>query len=197
MPELIPYAPTPGQTVGPFYGYALPIPGAQHLVGSGLPGSIRLTGTVVDGAGDPIPDCLLEIFQPAADGSLAAPSAIIARADHDLLTPLRDPTEFAGWGRCATTGAGRYAFTTVRPGGQPGTAPFIAVAVFARGLLDVLFSRIYLPTDAPPTDALLESLPEDRRSTLVATKIGADAYEWNVCLQGERETVFLAHRGRR
>ena len=52
--------PTPGQTVGPFYGYALPFAKDRELLAPRSPGSIRLQGTVYDGAGHPIPDPILE-----------------------------------------------------------------------------------------------------------------------------------------
>src|SRR4051812_11149473 len=51
--------PTPGQTVGPFFGYALPYPGDAELVPPGSPDAVRLFGRVVDGHGGPVPDALL------------------------------------------------------------------------------------------------------------------------------------------
>jgi protocatechuate 3,4-dioxygenase alpha subunit len=65
--------PTPGQTVGPFYGYALPYPGDDELVPAGHPGAIRLHGTVYDGAGQPIPDALIEIWHADGDGRIPGP----------------------------------------------------------------------------------------------------------------------------
>ena len=52
---------TPSQTVGPFYGYALPYDGGPTLVPAASAGAIRLHGTVYDGAGDPVPDAILEL----------------------------------------------------------------------------------------------------------------------------------------
>jgi len=86
-----------------------------------------------------------------------------------------------GWGRAATDRDGRFAFIV-------GAGPPIAVAVFARGLLAPLRTRVYFE-DAG--DALLAALPPDRRRTLVARRDG-DAWRWNVTLQGAGETVFLA-----
>ena len=80
---------------------------------------------------------------------------------------------------------GRYAFTTVVPG-----APFFAITVFARGLLNRLFTRAYLPDMAG--DPFLETLEPDRRSTLLTTQ-DETGYVFDVHLQGERETVFLAY----
>jgi protocatechuate 3,4-dioxygenase alpha subunit len=70
------------------------------------------------------------------------------------------------------------------------------MTVFARGLLNRLFTRVYLPDDqaALDTDTLLQSVPEDRRATLVATA-DADGYAFDIRLQGDGETVFLAFPG--
>ena len=60
------------------------------------------------------------------------------------------------WGRAATDDEGRYAFTTLSPIG-----PFYAITVFARGLMDRLFTRAYLPEAAD--DPFLAALDPDRR----------------------------------
>ena len=71
-------------------------------------------------------------------------------------------------------------------------APFFAVTVFARGLLDRLFTRAYLPAAAD--DPFLATLDPDRRSTLVVTEPQpGGGYVFDVYLQGERETVFLSY----
>jgi len=180
-------APTPGQTVGPFYGYALPYPGDSELVQVGHGGAIQLHGTVYDGAGDPVPDALLEIWQADAEGNVAQTEGSLRR----------DGWTFTGWGRAAVDGTGRYSFTTLAPGAtEPGAAPFIAMTVFARGLLNRLFTRVYLPVedDVLAADPFLQSLPEDRRSTLVAAPDG-DGFRFDVRLQGDGETVFLQFPG--
>lgn len=175
--------PTPGQTVGPFYGYALPYPGDDELVPAGHPGAIRLHGTVYDGAGQPIPDALIEIWHADGDGR-------IPRTEGSL---GRDGWTFTGFGRSAVDGTGHYSFTTIEPGAtDDGAPPLIAMAVFARGLLNRLFTRVYLPLDeaALGADTFLQSLPEDRRATLVATP-DEHGYRFDIRLQGEGETVFL------
>ena len=108
----------------------------------------------------------------------------------------RDGWTFTGWGRAATDNAGHWSFSTLRPGpARPGGAPFFALTVFARGLLDRLRTRVYLPGDesALAADPLLAALPAERRGTLVATA-DAGGYAFDVVLQGERETVFLESR---
>ena len=181
--------PTPGQTVGPFYGYALPFDKDNELLAPGSPGSIRLQGTVYDGAGHTIPDAILEIWQPDAEGNVVQKTGSL----------VRDGYTFTGWGRGAVGNSGVFTFTTVNPGptrpvpGKPAAAPFISVAIFARGLTNRLFTRIYLPedTEALANDPLLSSLDPERRKTLIARRDADGGLTWDVRLQGEGETVFL------
>lgn len=177
-------APTPGQTVGPFFGYALPYDGGSDLVPTGHPGAIRLHGTVYDGAGDPIPDALVEIWQADENGSVPRESG----------SRTRDGWTFTGFGRAAVDATGHFSFTTVAPGASDGTAAFFAVTVFARGLLHRLFTRAYLPLEdsAAAADPLLSAVDADRRRTLIAT---ADdrGLVFDIHLQGEDETVFLSY----
>ena len=179
-------APTAAQTVGPFFGYALPSPGGPELVPPTHRDAVRVHGRVLAGDGAPVPDALLEIWQAAPDGSTVTEPGSLRR----------DGWTFTGWGRAATDDAGGYSFSTLVPGASaPGRAPFLALTVFARGLLDRLLTRIYLPdTDpAPESDPWLRTLQPERRATLVATR-DSSGYLFDVVLQGERETVFLAHR---
>ncbi|WP_300643659.1 protocatechuate 3,4-dioxygenase subunit alpha [Nocardioides sp.] len=166
--------PTAGQTVGPFFHFALTYDGDSELVPRGAPGSVRLHGTVTDGAGEPVPDALLELWQADESG------AVVQRAG----SLGRDGWTFTGFGRSATDAEGRYSFTTLVPGEA---APFFAIAVFARGLTHRLFTRAYLPG---ASDALLERLDPARRATLLAAA-DADGLVFDVRLQGDGETVFL------
>lgn len=181
-------APTPGQTIGPFFGYSLPYAGGPDLVPPAYPGAVRLHGLVLDGAGGPVPDALVEIWQCAPDGSVVQQPGSLRR----------DGWTFTGWGRSATDAAGHYSFCTLRPGVGDGAgggyAPFFAVTVFARGLLNRLFTRAYVPgDDRLATDRLLSRVPAERRSTLIAEPDG-DGYHFDVVLQGPDETVFLSYR---
>lgn len=176
--------PTPGQTIGPFYHYALPYEGGEFLVAPGTPGAVQLHGTVTDGAGAGLQDALLEIWQCDPSGRPVQRQGSLRRDGHT----------FTGFGRVSTRRDGHYAFTTLEPGSSaPRRARFIAVTVFARGLLNRLFTRIYLPEDAEAlaADPLLRSLPEDRRSTLVATREADGSLRFDIRLQGDDETVFL------
>jgi protocatechuate 3,4-dioxygenase alpha subunit len=176
---------TPGQTIGPFFGYALPFERDNELVPPGSPGAIRLHGVVTDGAGAPVPDALLEIWQADADGVVPSTTGSLHR----------DGWSFTGWGRASTDDEGRYIFTTVKPGvTQAGSAPFFAVTVFARGLLNRLFTRAYLPGERLAHEPLLASLPAERRNTLIAVS-DEHGLRFDVRLQGEGETVFLRFPG--
>ncbi|OBH85373.1 protocatechuate 3,4-dioxygenase subunit alpha [Mycobacterium sp. E2989] len=176
---------TPGQTVGPFLDLGLPFPGDSALVGDGHPQAVRLHGTVYDGAGAGVGDALVELWQ--ADGA--------GRIPRQAGSLRRDTSSFTGWGRCATDADGRYAFTTVVPGSSAGAPPFFALTVFARGLLDRLFTRAYLPDGNPGADALLGGLDPERRATLLCEhESDCRAYRFDIRLQGPRETVFLAYR---
>ena len=178
-------APIPGQTVGPFFGFALPYAGDAELVPVGTPGAIRLYGRVLDGLGQPVPDALIELWQPAPDGS-------VVRRPGSL---RRDGWTFTGWGRAGTDNAGGYSFTTLLPGVADGSvARFVALTVFARGLLDRLLTRAYVPGDeqALAADPLLAALPHDRRHTLIAEP-DTGGLRFDVVLQGDGETVFLAY----
>lgn len=175
---------TPGQTVGPFFGCALPFVRGNELVPPGSPDAIRLYGTVTDGAGEPVPDALLEIWQADRDGAM--PTSATSRH--------RDGWSFTGWGRAETDTNGHYSFTTVKPGAPQQSTPFIAVTVFARGLLNRLFTRAYLPGDQLHADRLLGSVPAGRRHTLIAVP-DKHGFRFDIRLQGAEETVFLRYRG--
>jgi protocatechuate 3,4-dioxygenase alpha subunit len=182
--------PTPGQTVGPFFGFALPYPGGPELVPVGHPDAVRLHGRVLDGAGQPVPDALLELWQPDPGGAVVQRSGSLHR----------DGWTFTGWGRAATDNLGVYSFTTLAPGRRDEGAPFVALTVFGRGLVDRLFTRAYLPGDGPDAaaalaaDPLLSVLPATRRDTLVATR-DEHGFRFDLHLQGEHETVFLTYSG--
>ncbi|MDP9443495.1 MAG: protocatechuate 3,4-dioxygenase subunit alpha [Actinomycetota bacterium] len=178
--------PTPSQTVGPFFHGALSYGAGPRLVDPSRPDAIRLSGVVRDGAGDPVPDGLVEIWQAGLDGTF--PTAT---------NPYAEPGAFRGFGRCATDDGGAYGFVTLKPGEVPTTdgtpqAPHIAMSVFARGLLQRLVTRVYFTdeTAANATDPLLRLLGTDRAATLLAGEVPG-GYRFDVRMQGEQETVFL------
>jgi protocatechuate 3,4-dioxygenase alpha subunit len=189
---------TASQTVGPFFHDCLLREGAHTptLVAPATAGErIRIEGRVLDGDGAGVPDAMLEIWQANAAG----------RYNHPLDTrdlPL-DPA-FTGFGRTGTDAEGRYWFETVRPGPVPYDATtmqaaHICVAVFGRGLLNHLFTRLYFADDpATSADPILLRVPEERRGTLLARREEAGAatlYRLDIVLQGAGETVFFNLRG--
>ncbi len=177
--------------MGPFLDLGLPFPGDRTLVDDSHPRAIGLHGTVYDGGGAVVPDALVELWQPDSAGRIARLAGSLRRGRHH-----HDDASFTGWGRCATDGAGRYAFTTLTPGSViDGRTPYFALTVFARGLLNRLFTRAYLPEADTDADPLLAAVPVERLPTLlcVAEDDGA-AYRFDIHLQGPAETVFLAYR---
>ncbi len=162
--------PTPSQTVGPFFHLALDRPGWADMTTQNPQGQrIVVEGRVTDGDGAGVADACLELWQANAAGRYAHPDD--ARTDKPL-----DPN-FRGFGRVATDAAGGFRFVTVLPGPVPGLgnalqAPHIAVAVFARGLLKQLFTRIYFADQAAnETDPVLASIDDPaRRRTLIASR---------------------------
>jgi protocatechuate 3,4-dioxygenase alpha subunit len=180
------HAATPGQTVGPFFHYALPYAGDRELVAPGTDGAVLLHGTVRDGEGAGVPDALLEIWQSDPSGRVRQRAGSVRRDGHT----------FTGFGRAATDATGRYSFSTLVPGAVDGGLPFFAVTVFARGLLNRLFTRAYLPlTEGAVPDALLRSADE-RADTLMCVA-DDEGLRFDVRLQGEGETVFLTYPGHR
>jgi protocatechuate 3,4-dioxygenase, alpha subunit len=161
-------APTPSQTVGPFFSIGLCNRSANDLVEDG---PIAIEGSVLDGAGDPVPDAMVEIWQADAGGSYSGAF---------------------GWGRSGTDDEGRYSFRTVKPGAVDGQAPHLVVLVFARGLLKPVLTRMYFADEAEANaaDPVLAALAPADAATLVAEADG-DRLRFDVRLQGERQTAFF------
>jgi protocatechuate 3,4-dioxygenase alpha subunit len=80
------------------------------------------------------------------------------------------------------------------PDGKP-QAPHLLLAIFARGMLLHLYTRIYFDAEAGnAADPILALVPADRRATLVATRKGGGGnavYHLDIRLQGDNETVFF------
>ena len=188
------FATTPSQTVGPYFAIGLPFDAGPYVVPSGTAGLIRITGSVFDGAGELIPDHLIETWQADPDGRFRHPD--------DPRGARGEPRPaFRGFGRCPTGPDGSYRIVTLKPGALPspggGTeAPHLDVSVFARGLLDRVVTRIYFPDEAAANaaDPLLAAIGDPARAaTLVARPDAADASRlcFDIYLQGDHETVFF------
>ncbi|WP_329310086.1 protocatechuate 3,4-dioxygenase subunit alpha [Streptomyces sp. NBC_01262] len=180
--------PTPSHTIGPFYGHALPFPEGGQVAPAGHPGAINVHGYVYDGDGAPIPDALIEFWQAGPDGAIPQVPGSMRRDPSTGGFVGRDGVHFTGFGRLPTDKDGHYALRTLPPGAPE--VPYISVCVFARGLTHHLYTRVYFPENGE--DALLASLTPQRRGTLVADPEPNGTYRFDIHLQGDEETVFLA-----
>ncbi len=185
---------TPSQTVGPFFHLALDRAEWADLTAANPHGErVVVEGRVTDGDGAPVADACLELWQANAAGRYA-------HRDDTRTDQPPDPN-FRGFGRVSTDTDGGFRFTTIRPGSVPGPgnalqAPHIAVALFARGLLKPLYTRIYFAGDpANEADPVLQSIDDPaRRRTLIAARQGsaeAPAWRFDIVMQGGNETVFF------
>ena len=182
---------TPSQTVGPFYGIGFSwlertdlTQGAQNAT------CVSVSGRLLDGDGQPVPDAVLEIWQADADGRYAHPEDAFERMSSG---------SFFGFGRVPVNEAGEFRFTTIKPGCVLGPygkaqAPHLVISVFMRGLLRRLITRMYFPAGAAnEADVMLGLVPVERRHTLVARTDGDNekSLRWDIHLQGDSETVFF------
>lgn len=154
---------------------------------------VILEGQVTDGAGSPVRDALIEIWQADAQGFHNSPAETRGQAD----------PAFAGWARQPLSETdGTFRFETIRPGRVPYPdgrlqAPHVTVWIVARGINLGLHTRLYFgdEVEANAADPLLNRIPEPaRRATLIAPRTerdGLPVFRFDIRLQGENETVFL------
>jgi len=189
---------TPSQTVGPFcaygltpeqYGYPFRALAGSVLVEGDTPGErIRIVGRVLDGAGHPVPDAMIEIWQADGAGRYAHPA-----------DPRGSNLRFKGFGRCGTgtDPEHRFEFETIKPGRVgDGQAPHVNVILFMRGMLCHVYTRIYFDDEAEANarDPVLAGVEEARRYTLIAARQATPAgtvYRFDLRMQGPDETVFF------
>ena len=169
---------TPSQTVGPFF--ALGLREAPRLVAAGEPGAVRLEGVVYDGAGDPVPDAVVEIWQ----------------ADRGL------------WGRCCTDAGGRYGFLTVKPGAYPWAnhdnawrPAHIHLSLFGPAFATRLVTQMYFPGDPLfDQDPIFQSVRDPRARERLISSFDLErtvpewalAYRFDVVLRGREATPMEA-----
>ena len=188
---------TPSQTVGPFFAYSLTAEQYGYDYNSLMNGllidhdsegeRIYISGSIYDGNGQSIPDALIELWQADAGGQYRS-------------LPISQKNDgFTGFGRLGTGTdvQDRFLFTTIKPGSiGDGQAPHINVILFMRGSLHQLYTRIYFSDEweANSKDELLNSIPEERRDTLIAQReayAGRIEYHFDIHMQGANETVFF------
>ncbi|MBQ4913262.1 protocatechuate 3,4-dioxygenase alpha subunit [Zobellia uliginosa] len=169
---------TPSQTIGPYFAYGL-TPGQY---GYNFPGIVdgmmvdkndegnvvQIIGTVYDAEGKSVDDAMLELWQNDGERRL-----------------------FGRYGT-GTDEGNKFSFTTVKPKSVDGQAPFINVIIFMRGQLLHSYTRIYFEDEETlnATDETLNSIPEDRRKTIIAKKEDG-RYVFDIYMQGNHETVFF------
>jgi protocatechuate 3,4-dioxygenase alpha subunit len=192
---------TPSQTIGPFFSYGLLPDGygrtsitSNVLTTPATKGErIRIEGTVRDGKGTPVTDAMLEIWQANAAGRYRHV------ADNRDAVPLDQA--FAGFGRALTDSNGVFRFDTIKPGRVPGRgnalqAPHIGLILFARGMPNHAYTRVYFSDEAKANgeDSVLAAIEAPRRRTLIAERKdheGGAVYRFDIHLQGVDETVFF------
>ena len=183
--------PTASQTVGPFF--RIELTSDEHCVTSIAGRKTKgerawITFRVLDGDGTPVNDAMLEIWQADSTGKYNHP---------DDPRPGIPDEGWIGFGRLPTGEDGSCVLETIKPGCvQYDTvqAPHLTVAVFARGMLKQLYTRVYFAGDpANGADPILSLVPAERRDTLMAEPDSARPGHWHfdVRLQGEQETVFF------
>jgi protocatechuate 3,4-dioxygenase alpha subunit len=160
---------TPFQTVGPFLSLGLRV-GLDIGPATEAGRRIVIRGRLLDGSGQGIPDGVLEWWHHSFD------------AVH----------------RALTEDDGHFVVETLKPSGVTGAegstqAPHIAVRVLGRGILTQYLTRVYFADEvaANAADNILTLVPADRRGTLIASPVAANAYRFDVVVQGENETVFF------
>jgi protocatechuate 3,4-dioxygenase alpha subunit len=154
--------PTPSQTVGPFFGFALPFAGGSEAVDPSAPGALRIEGQVLDGAGQAVPDALIEVWQG---------------------------DQFA---RCRTDTEGAFHFTVRKPTPADGaphlTVTVFARGLLRQLVTRVYFPD---EEDANRADPVLGLVDPSDRHTLIASHDGG-VLNFDIRLQGQNETVFFA-----
>jgi protocatechuate 3,4-dioxygenase alpha subunit len=181
---------TPSATVGPYLAIGLTWPDGVWAAAEGTPGGFWIRGRVFDGAGDVVPDAMVETWQADPEGRFDTPEDPRGASEYP---------GFRGFARSHTADPpGEFAVFTLKPGRVPDgegglQAPHLDVSVFARGMLDRVVTRIYFADEeqANAEDAVLRTLTDEQRRTLIATP-AADGYTLDLHLQGEHETVFFA-----
>ncbi len=195
---------TPSQTAGPYVHIGLAPAAAgfeiferelgQVIAGPQSKGErIRVEGRVLDGAGAPVTDVLIEVWQANALGRYNHP---------EDTSGLEVEPDFTGFGRVIPDfETGVFSFETVKPGSVPGPggcqAPHLSLWLVARGINLGLNTRMYFGDEdkanaADPVLGRIES--SSRRQTLIAARDDTGnppVYRFDIHLQGASETVFL------
>jgi protocatechuate 3,4-dioxygenase beta subunit len=158
---------------------------------------IIVSGRVLDDAGHPVENALLEVWQANATGRYRH-----VNDQHDA--PL-DPN-FAGLGRVLTNKQGEYRFTSIRPGAYPWRnhdnawrPSHIHFSIFGSQFISRLVTQMYFPGDPLiPLDPIFNGIPDEKgRQRLIASyahdvtePVWALGYRWDIVLCGSQMTPF-------
>lgn len=176
----------PSQTVGPYVHIGLTLDGAELIAeNKDAEDTVKVTVTVLDGAGDPIDDSMVEVWQARPDGTFNSPSDPRVAGESTV-------EGFRGLGRAFADETGTAVFYTCVPGkvedvaDLEGEAPHLRIGVFARGILERLYTRMYFPefTAENAADPVLNMVDESRRHLLVADKTD-EGYHLTIKVQHE------------
>jgi protocatechuate 3,4-dioxygenase beta subunit len=190
---------TLSEITGPVYGHSDVSPREADLTtqhsGEPLGERIVVRGRVLDEAGRPVPNTLIEIWQCNAAGRYA----------HEVdqhPAPL-DPN-FTGTGRVVTDAEGRYQYTTIKPGAYPWRnhtnawrPAHIHLSLFGPSFLTRLVTQMYFPGDPLfPFDPIFNSVPDPRARERMICRFDLETtrpewalgYTFDIVLRGPAET---------
>jgi protocatechuate 3,4-dioxygenase beta subunit len=190
---------TLSEITGPVYGHSDVVPEEADLTkqhaGEPLGERIIVRGRVLDEAGRPVPNTLVEVWQCNAAGRY-----IHVVDQHDA--PL-DPN-FTGAGRIVTDADGRYQFITIKPGAYPWRnhpnawrPAHIHFSLFGPSFLTRLITQMYFPGDPLlPFDPILNSIPDPRARERLVCKFDLETtrpewalgYDFDIVLRGRKAT---------
>lgn len=203
---LIPLKASLSELTGPVYGHESVAEIDSDLTrntarnGEPLGERIIVTGRVLDEAGRPVQNTLIEIWQANAAGRY------VHKTDRHP-APL-DPN-FLGAGRCVTDQEGRYRFKTVKPGAYPWPNHFnawrpnhIHLSLFGPTIASRLVTQMYFPGDPLlALDPIYQSAPAGARERLISqfslevTEPNyALGYTFDIVLRGPNETPMETPR---
>lgn len=191
------------ELTGPVYGYEaireLDNDLTRNAVKHGEPLGERIivTGRVLDDAGNPVRNALVEIWQANAAGRY-----IHQNDQHPA--PL-DPN-FRGAGRMLTDERGEYRFTSIKPGAYPWRnhpnawrPAHIHFSICGVNFLQRLVTQMYFPGDPLlPLDPIYNGIPDEKGRTRLISKfdiettqpVWALGYTFDIVVCGPRSTPF-------
>ena len=179
---------TPSQTAGPFLHIGctpdlIDINLFKENIGNfpfenkPLENIIKINGKIFDGNNEPIKDAMIETWQCDEYGIF-----------HTQKGFIRVITNF---------NTGDYTIRTVKPGrfeDKTGLVhmPHVLFWIFAKGMNRPLVTKMYFKLDELKKDEIFKKLEiEDRISTLIPRTLSENNYEFNIYIQGKKETIFF------